>query len=94
MQELGSSRDVVVSVCIFFPMAVCCLVWHYANTLDSRIKLYSVNKSKPATAKRLKQLEEHGAGLLPITRPVPFDLESEEEYLEQMAKRGGRDPEE
>jgi sulfite oxidase len=56
--------------------------------------VYSVNKSKPQTAKRLKQLEEHGAGLLPITRPVPFDLESEEDYLEEMAKRGGRDPEE
>ncbi|KAI8931537.1 hypothetical protein NX059_011194 [Plenodomus lindquistii] len=57
-----------------------------------RVKLYSVNKSKPATAKRLKQLEEHGAGLLPLTRPVPFDLETEEEYLEEMRKRGGRDP--
>jgi sulfite oxidase len=59
-----------------------------------RIKLYSVNKTKPATAKRLKQLEDHGASLHPITRPVPFDLETEEEYLEEMKKRGGRDPEE
>jgi sulfite oxidase len=44
--------------------------------------------------KRLKQLEDHGASILPITRPVPFDLETEEEYLEEMKKRGGRDPEE
>jgi sulfite oxidase len=59
-----------------------------------RVKLYSVNKTKPATQKRLKQLEEHGASLLPITRPLPFDLQSDEDYLEDMKKRGGRDPEE
>jgi sulfite oxidase len=59
-----------------------------------RIKVYSVNKTKPATAKRLKQLEDHGASLYPITRPVPFDLETEEEYLEEMKKRGGREPDE
>ncbi|KAJ4376377.1 hypothetical protein N0V83_001660 [Neocucurbitaria cava] len=57
-----------------------------------RIKIYSVNKSKPATAKRLKQLEEKGASILPLTRPLPFDLETEEEYLEEMKKREGRDP--
>ncbi|KAH9876454.1 hypothetical protein J1614_003585 [Plenodomus biglobosus] len=57
-----------------------------------RVKLYSVNKTKPQTAKRLKQLEEHGASILPLTRPLPFDLETEEEYLEEVKKRGGRDP--
>lgn len=59
-----------------------------ANCLHS----YSVNRSKPATAKRLKQLEERGASMLPLTRPLPFDLETEEEYLEEMKKREGRDP--
>jgi sulfite oxidase len=59
-----------------------------------RVKLYSVNTTKPATQKRLKQLEDHGASLLPITRPLPFDLQSDEEYLEEMKKMGGRDPEE
>lgn len=61
---------------------------------DSRVKLYSVNSTKPATARRLKQLEEHGASIKPITRPLPFDLETNEEYLEEMRKRGGRDPDE
>ncbi|EOA88277.1 hypothetical protein ACJQWK_01521 [Exserohilum turcicum] len=59
-----------------------------------RVKLYSVNSTKPATARRLKQLEEHGASINPITRPLPFDLETNEEYLEEMRKRGGRDPDE
>ncbi|KAF1850362.1 molybdopterin binding oxidoreductase [Cucurbitaria berberidis CBS 394.84] len=57
-----------------------------------RVKLYSVNRSKPATAKRLKQLEERGASMLPLTRPLPFDLETDDEYLEEMRKRQGRDP--
>jgi sulfite oxidase len=30
--------------------------------------------------------------MLPLTRPIPFDLETEEEYLEEMARREGRDP--
>ncbi|EAT79539.2 hypothetical protein SNOG_13212 [Parastagonospora nodorum SN15] len=51
-----------------------------------------VNRSKPQTAKRLKMYEDHGTDFLPLTRPAPFDLETEEEYLEEMKKREGRDP--
>jgi len=65
-----------------------------ADVCDSRVKLYSINKSKPATAKRLQQLEDHGASIHPITRPLPFDLQTDEEYLEEMKRQGGRDPEE
>ncbi|KAF2193927.1 molybdopterin binding oxidoreductase [Zopfia rhizophila CBS 207.26] len=57
-----------------------------------RIKIYSINRSKPLTAKRLKLLEEKGLSILPITQPLEIDLESNEEYLEEMAKREGRDP--
>jgi len=59
-----------------------------------RIKIYSINRSRPSTAKRLKMLEEKGLSILPITRPLEIDLESNEEYLEEMTKRQGRDPEE
>jgi sulfite oxidase len=58
----------------------------------SRIKVYSINRSRPFTAKRLKLLEEKGVSMVPITHPLPFDLETEEEYLEEMKKREGRDP--
>ena len=37
-----------------------------------RVKVFSVNKTKPFTAKRLKQLEERGMDLLPITKPLRF----------------------
>jgi len=57
-----------------------------------RIKIYSINKTRPLTAWRLKQIEEQGATLFPITHPMEFDLESEEHYKEVMKARGGRDP--
>ncbi|KAI9709782.1 MAG: hypothetical protein M1820_003185 [Bogoriella megaspora] len=59
-----------------------------------RIKIYSINRSKPSTAKRLKYLENNGIPLLPITQPLHIDLETDEEYDEEMARQGGRDPEE
>ncbi|MCJ1369174.1 hypothetical protein MMC20_000383 [Loxospora ochrophaea] len=59
-----------------------------------RIKVYSVNKNKPATAKRLKELEEKGIDFYPITKPLNIDLEEDEIYEVEMQRRGGRDPEE
>ncbi|RDW78059.1 molybdopterin binding oxidoreductase [Coleophoma crateriformis] len=57
-----------------------------------RVKVYSINRSRPATAKKLKQFEDLGIPFLPITKPGEMDLESEEEYMHQMDARGGRDP--
>lgn len=57
-----------------------------------RIKIFSVNKAHPATAKRMKKLDEAGIDFLPITKPLPLDLESDDEYETQMQRRGGRDP--
>lgn len=59
-----------------------------------RIKIYSINKSKPVTAARLKLLEEKGISIVPITKPLEFDLESDHDWKMAMQARGGRDPEE
>ncbi|KAF4307339.1 hypothetical protein GTA08_BOTSDO05378 [Botryosphaeria dothidea] len=59
-----------------------------------RIKIYSVNKTRPATAKRLKLLEEKGIPFTPLTRPLELDLESEEDYSANIKAQGGRDPKE
>lgn len=59
-----------------------------------RIKVYSINRSRPNTAARLKVLEEKGLSITPITKPLEFDLESEEEWRANMVARDGRDPEE
>jgi sulfite oxidase len=57
-----------------------------------RIKVYSVNKTRPATSKRLDALEKRGASLLPITAPLPMEQESDEDYAAVMAKIHYRDP--
>ena len=59
-----------------------------------RIAIYSVNKTRPATARRLEQMEREGVTLRPITRPLPFDLEDDDHYYAEMESRSGRDPEE
>lgn len=57
-----------------------------------RTKLFSVNRSKPRTAARLKQMEAAVEPLLPLTRPLGIAPETDEEYEAAMRKRGGRDP--
>lgn len=57
-----------------------------------RIKVFSVNKSKAATARRLKTMEENGIPFEPITKPLELDFQSEEDYEKEMERRGGRDP--
>lgn len=57
-----------------------------------RIKVYSVNKTKTATAARLNFLKQNNLAFLPITQPGEFDLEDDETYDKEMAARGGRDP--
>lgn len=59
-----------------------------------RINIYSINRSKPLTAQRLKAMEEKGMSMLPITHPLEMDLESDEHYKAAMAAQGGRDPKE
>ena len=59
-----------------------------------RIKIYSINKSRPATARRLAEFEAKGVPFLPITQPTEFSTESDEDYEKAMAAMGGRDPDE
>ena len=53
-----------------------------------KIKLYSVNRTKPLTAQRLKEYEDAGIDFAsePITRPVPWPLEDMDAYLERVRK--------
>jgi hypothetical protein len=59
-----------------------------------RIKIYSINKSRPKTAAKLAMFEKLGLPFLPITQPGEMDLEDEESYMHEMESRGGRDPKE
>jgi sulfite oxidase len=53
-----------------------------------RIKVYSINTTRPATLQRLLQLERHGQGInqQSLSYPAEFSLENEEEYLEMYRK--------
>ncbi|KAL0060025.1 hypothetical protein AAF712_013204 [Marasmius tenuissimus] len=51
-----------------------------------RIKIYSVNKSRADTRKRIALLKDHGAEFEPLTLPCEFTLEPEDEYLAAMRK--------
>ena len=59
-----------------------------------RVKIYSVNKSKPLTKARLEEFAERGIPLTPITRPTPFHLQTQEEYEKFWAEHDPRDVEE
>ncbi|KII86945.1 hypothetical protein PLICRDRAFT_113899 [Plicaturopsis crispa FD-325 SS-3] len=52
-----------------------------------RIKVYSVNKSRPATARRLAEMAARGESFEPLTRPIEHPLEDMELYRSQMKKR-------
>jgi sulfite oxidase len=52
------------------------------------VPIYSI----PATANRLRLLEEHGEPIAPITHPAEFSLESEDDYVHAMSMRGAREP--
>ena len=59
-----------------------------------RIKVYSINKTRPETARRLEQYEKMGVPFLPITKPSEWNLESPEDFAKTMEAMGERDPDE
>ncbi|KIV93212.1 hypothetical protein PV10_04447 [Exophiala mesophila] len=68
--------------------------WNWGLHVTSschRVKVYSVNKSKTLTAKRLKDFEDRGLSLVPITRPTEFPQVSWEEYEEFWDTHDPRD---
>lgn len=52
-----------------------------------------MNRSRPATAKRLKEMEERGIPFHPLTKPLEMELEEDAGYEMMMQRRRGRDPE-
>lgn len=58
-----------------------------------RIKVFSVNRRNPATARRLAAMEAAGESVLPLTRPLGIEAQTDEEYYAEVARKGGRDPE-
>ncbi|PQE29127.1 oxidoreductase molybdopterin binding domain-containing protein [Rutstroemia sp. NJR-2017a BBW] len=59
-----------------------------------RVKVFSINTSRPKSAATIKLYEKKGIPFLPITQPGVVEMEDEETYLSEMKARGGRDPKE
>lgn len=68
--------------------------WNWGLHVTSschRVKIYSVNASRPETRKRLEQFEKHGEPFVPITRPTEFKYMTPEEYEKAWKKMEPRD---
>ena len=69
--------------------------WNWGLHVTSschRVKIYSVNASKPETAERLKQFDKHSESFVPISRPTEFKLmDMETDYEEAWSKMEPRD---
>ncbi|KAI0783500.1 sulfite oxidase mitochondrial precursor [Abortiporus biennis] len=57
-----------------------------------RIKLYSVNRNRPLTAARLKQLEGMGDSFMPLSKPLEFTIETKAE-IDADWNKNPREPE-
>jgi sulfite oxidase len=70
--------------------------WNWGLHVTSschRVKIYSINKSKELTRKRLEEFAEKGVGLVPITRPTSFPVQNQDEYERFWAEHDPRDVE-
>lgn len=68
--------------------------WNWGLHVTSsahRIKVYSINKTRPRTMEKLKAFEENDSPLAPITWPEEFSTQGPEEYKEFWEKHGPRD---
>lgn len=57
--------------------------WNWGLHVTSschRVKIYSVNKAKEKTRRRLQEFEERNEPFLPLTRPTEFATQSPEDY--------------
>ena len=68
--------------------------WNWGLHVTSschRVKIFSVNKSKPDTKARLEEFEKRGIPFVPITRPTPFKIQTDENYEKYWAEHDARD---
>jgi len=68
--------------------------WNWGLHVTSschRVKIYSVNKSKEMTRKRLQEFEDKKMPFLPLTRPTEFATQSSEDYEQFWRTHAPRD---
>lgn len=68
--------------------------WNWGLHVTSsahRVKVYSINKSKPATARKLALFEKTDSPLAPITWPEEFTTQTMDEYRKFWGQHDPRD---
>ena len=68
--------------------------WNWGLHVTSsahRVKVYSVNKKREQTRKRLEDFKKRGQSLVPLTRPTEFPYQSWDEYEDFWKRNGPRD---
>ena len=71
--------------------------WNWGLHVTSsahRIKIYSVNKTREQTRRRLKDFEQRGQSFAPITKPTEFPYQDLDEYAQFFKRNGPRDVDE
>jgi len=59
----------------------------HVTSSSHRIKIYSINRSRPETRRRIALMRQHGIeSFAPLSRPLEFSLEDEKEYLDVVRK--------
>lgn len=70
--------------------------WNWGLHVTSsahHISVYSVNKSRELTRKRLEQFDEKGVSFAPLTVPTEFQVQSWDDYRGYLERNGPRDAE-
>lgn len=68
--------------------------WNWGLHVTSsahRVKVYSINKTKPVTAAKLRMFEKSDTPLAPITWPEDFSMQSMDDYKEFWRAHDPRD---
>lgn len=92
MQHGADLRSVCLEVSIVMMLALHCaksdrFSWDlHVTSSCHRIKIYSMNRTRPATRERLEAYAARGESVLPITRPVEWSLEDMNDFVERMRK--------
>ena len=88
--RLGSKREFSIIYSLGLTFTTCSWDLHVTSSCH-RIRLYSVNRTRPLTQMRLRQLEERGESFTPISKPLEFAIESREDY-DAAWERNPREP--
>lgn len=81
------SLEVSALYCSYYAALTSAVSWDlHVTSSCHRIKIYSMNRTRPATKARLEAYAARGESVLPITKPVEWSLEDMDDFVERIRK--------